>query len=212
MERKISHFSTPFVKNFNSVSFHNFASLIEAVHMSMENIATSKGHSLANGNNETRPTNQFCVLFGTDCDRLEREADLHIKEAELNECLELVAQLVDLFRHKVILPAAQLECRWYDEQHQGLKCKRGNTGDHLFDVQVESMAVCYGLTKEQWQQLLYLHITAGDYLEISHVTRNHLKKVHQFAIRLLESEEQAAVFALIRAVETHLPSEYCLSK
>lgn len=150
--------------------------------------------------------------FGKDFEDLEREADLQAKLIEINECLEHIAQLVDLFKHRIILPKLELNGEEHDDAKDEFKRNKGATGNHRLDALVVQTAISMGLTKEQWRQLLHLNLTAGDVLEITKVSRSHLKKVHDMASRLLEPDEKAATFSLIGAIENHLPDKYFLTK
>jgi hypothetical protein len=151
-------------------------------------------------------------LFRDNLETLEREADLQSKQNELNDCIEFVSQLVDLLKHTVIIPELQSENDWHDDIEHQIKRNKGNTGNTNLDDKIERIAISKGLTKEQWKALLYVNLTAGDSLEMITMTRNHLKKVHDMASRLLEREEQLPVFALIDAIKKHMPKGHFVDK
>ena len=150
--------------------------------------------------------------IGKEFEALEREADLQAKQVELNECVEFIAQLVDMLKHNVILPKLQLESDWHDEAQAEFTRNKGTTGNRCLDDRVEKTAMSMGLSKEQWSQLLYINLTAGDVLELKKVTRSHMKKVHDMVSRLLDGEEKTTAFALIKAIEKFMPSKYYLQK
>ena len=150
--------------------------------------------------------------YAKDLQELEREADIQYREIELSECLESVAHLVDLFNHSVVLPQLQSDHDWHDHIQEEFKRNKGVMGNHLLDSQVEKTAIKFGLTEEQWKHLLYLNLIEGDRIDMTTVSRSHLRKVHDMAGRLLESQERAAVFALIDAIEKYMPEKYFINK
>jgi hypothetical protein len=156
--------------------------------------------------------NTYESFFKDNLEKLEREADIQSRQIELNDCIEFVSQFVDLLKHTVIIPELQFEDDWHDDIGHQIKRNKGTTGNRLLDDKVERIAISKGLTKEQWKALLYLNLTAGDSLEMITVTRNHLKKVHDMASRLLEHEEQLAVFALIDAIKKYMPESHFIDK
>jgi hypothetical protein len=162
--------------------------------------------------NKSAGINIYESWFKDNIERLEREADVQSKQNELTDCVEFVSQLVDLLKHTVILPELQSENDWHDDIEHQLKRNKGSTGDIHLDDKLERIAISKGLTKEQWRALLYVNLTAGDTLEMITMTRNHLKKVHDMASRLLEREEQLAVFALINAIEKYMPESHFIDK
>jgi hypothetical protein len=180
--------------------------------------AKDKSHSMqgspattkikTNNENIAKPTNVNQYNFICDLEALEREAVVQSKQVELNDCIEFVSHLVDLFKQTVILPELQSENDWHDDVGHRLKRNKGSTGNSHLDDKVEKIAIKMGLTKEQWNILLYVNITAGDTLDMNKVTRNHLKKVHDMTSRLLEGDEQITVFALIDAIEKHMPKNH----
>ncbi|CAF1470822.1 unnamed protein product [Rotaria magnacalcarata] len=139
---------------------------------------------------------------------LEREADKQSVEVELSDCAEFVSQIVDLFKHAIIMPELESEDDWHDDVRHQLKQKKGTTGNSLLDDKIERIASEKGLTKEQWKSLRYVNFTAGDTFEMTTVSRSHLKKVHDMASRLLVEEEQAPVFALVDAIERYMPKNH----
>ncbi|CAF3338009.1 unnamed protein product [Rotaria socialis] len=163
-----------------------------------ENIATKN-----NNNNNSRQS-----AFIEEMKELEREADKQSVEVELSDCVEFVSQLVDLFKHAIIMPELEPEDDWHDDVRRQLKRKKGTTGNSLLDDKIERIASEKGLTKEQWKSLCYINFTAGDTLEMTTVSRSHLKKVHDMASRLLVGEEQAPVFALVDAIERYMPKNH----
>ena len=143
-----------------------------------------------------------------DIELLEREADLQSKQIELNECIKFLSQLVDLFKHTIIIPELETADDWHDGLIHQIKRNRGTTGNTLVDNKVEQIVLAKGLTTEQWQRLLALNFTAGDSLDMMNTSRSHLKKVHYMVSRLLENEEQKAAFALINAIEQFMPENH----
>ena len=77
---------------------------------------------------------------------------------------------------------------------------------------MEKIVLSKDLTKEQWNCLLYMALSTGDSTEITKVSKRHLHKVHDMASRLLEDDEQNAVFALINAIEKHMSKKYFTEK
>ena len=137
---------------------------------------------------------------------------MHSRQTELNECLEYVAQLVDLFKHTVITSELQHQNDWYKDTQHNLQQHKGITGNRLLDDKIENIVINKGLNKEQWSCLLYIAFSNSDAMEISKVNRKHLQKVHNMALRLLEDDEQNAVFALINAIEKHMSKQYFTGK
>jgi hypothetical protein len=146
--------------------------------------------------------------FGNHLEELDHEADLQVQEIEFSECLEFVVQLVDLFKHNVIMSELQSQDDWNENFQHQLKKNKGTTGNSFLDHEVEKIALSKGLTKEQWNRLLYLTLITSDCTEITKVSKKHLQKVHNMASRLLENEQQAIIFALINAIEKHMPKKY----
>jgi hypothetical protein len=150
--------------------------------------------------------------LGDKLEQLERTADMQSQQLELGECLEFVAQLVDLFKHTVITYELQNENDWHNDAQHHLKQHKGATDNRHLDDKVEEIVINKGLTKEQWSCLLYIALSNGDAVEISKVTKKHLQKVHDMASRLLENDEKNAVFALINAIEKHMSKKYFTEK
>ena len=162
--------------------------------------------------NKNVSSNIYESWFRDNFERLEREADLQSKENEYNDCVEFVSQLVDLLKHTVILPELQSEEDWHDDIEHQVKRNKGSTGNSLLDDKLEKIVISKGLTREQWRALLYVNLTAGDTLDMITVTRDHLKKVHDMASRLLDQEEQLAVYALVNAIEKYMPESHFIDK
>jgi hypothetical protein len=175
-------------------------------HVTTKSLPSSKRST----NNEITISNNGWDFKGM-AEKSEREANMQSKQSELNDCVEFVSQLVDLLKHTVIIPELQSEDDWHDDIGHQLKRNKGTIGNSL-DGKVEQIAVRKGLTTEQWRQLLYVNLTAGDYLEMTNVSRSHLKKVHDMASRLLEGEERTTTFALIDAIERYMPSSHFIDK
>jgi hypothetical protein len=146
--------------------------------------------------------------FGDHLEQLDHEADLQVQEIEFSECLEFVVQLVDLFKHNVIMSELQCKDDWNENLQHQLKKNKGITGNNFLDHKVEKIALTKGLTKDQWDRLLYLTLTTSDSTEITKVSKKHLQKVHDMASRLLENEQQTVIFALINAIEKYMPEKY----
>jgi hypothetical protein len=143
---------------------------------------------------------------------LERDADRQASQIEFGECLEYVAQLVDLFKHTVVTAELQNQKDWHNDTRNHLQKHKGVTGNRLLDDKVENIAISKGLTKEQWSCLLYMALSTGEAVEITKVSKKHLQKVHDMASRLLENDEQTAVFALINAIEKYMAKKYFTDK
>jgi hypothetical protein len=146
--------------------------------------------------------------FGDQLKQLEHDAGIHSQEMELNECLLYIVQLVELFKHTVITSDLENKHDWDEHHRHQLKSNKGFTGDHFLDHQMETIALTKGLSKEQWNRLLYLTLTTTDTVEITNVSKKHLQKVHDMSARLLESDQQKGIFALINAIEKHMPEKY----
>lgn len=176
-------------------------------HASPKHTLTNVKHADNSGSNTTvmqsPPLN-----FIEDMKRLEGEADQQSAEVELNELIEFISQLVDLFKHAIIMSELQSEDDWHENVRHQLKRNKGVTGNILLDDKIEKIAIKKGLTKEQWIRLLYINFTAGDTLEMNTVSRSHLKTVYNMALRLLVGEEQASVLALIEAIQNHMPTSH----
>jgi len=141
-------------------------------------------------------------------EQFEHEADIQAQQMELNECFEFVVQLVNLFKNTVIMSELQCENDWHENLRHQLKNNKGTTGNSFLDHKAEEIALSKGLTKEQWNRLLYLTLTTGDTTEITKVSKKHLQKVHDMVSRLFESDLQTITFALINAIEKYMPKKY----
>lgn len=145
-------------------------------------------------------------------EKLEREAEIQSQQIELSECLEFVAQLVSMFKHTVITSELQNQNHWHHDTQNHLQKNKGVTGNRLLDDKVESIVISKGLTKEQWICLLYMALNTGDTVEINKISKKHLHKIHDMAVRLLEGDEQNAVFSLINATEKYMAQKYFTEK
>ncbi|CAF3468317.1 unnamed protein product [Rotaria sp. Silwood1] len=150
--------------------------------------------------------------LGDRLERLEREAGMQAQQIELNECLECIAQLLDLFKRTVITSELQNQNDWHYNTRQQLQQHNGVTGNRLLDDKVEKIVINKGLTKEQWNCLLYMALSTGDKVELTKVSKKYLQKVRDKASRLLETGEQNAVFALINATEKFISKNYSTEK
>ncbi|CAF4796823.1 unnamed protein product [Rotaria sp. Silwood1] len=150
--------------------------------------------------------------LGDRLERLEREAGMQAQQIELNECLECIAQLLDLFKRTVITSELQNQNDWHYNIRQQLQQHNGVTGNRLLDDKVEKIVINKGLTKEQWNCLLYMALSTGDKVELTKVSKKYLQKVRDKASRLLETGEQNAVFALINATEKFISKNYSTEK
>jgi CBS-domain-containing membrane protein len=167
-----------------------------------------------NINNETiiNSITGYETNLGEQLEHLEHEAELQAQQLELSECLEFVAQLIDLFKHTVITSELQNQNDWHNDTRYQLQQHKGVTGNRIFDEKIEKIVISKGLTKEQWRCLLYMGINTADRVEITNVSKKYLKKVHDKAARLLEEDEQSAVFALINAIEKYMSKDYFTDK
>lgn len=149
---------------------------------------------------------------GDQLERLEREIDIQAQQMDLNECNEFVVQLVDLFKHTVIITELERQNDWHEKLRHQLKPNKGISGNTFLDHKVEKIAISKGLTKEQWDRLLYLTLTTDDCTEITKTSKKHLQKVRDMATRLLEGDQQSIIFALINAIEKYMPKKYFTEK
>jgi len=165
-------------------------------------------------NNHKDDTSMYMYAFGfkEEIEKLEREAGMQSKQVELSDCVDFVSELFKLLVHTVIIPELQRDDDWHDDFGHQLKCNKGITGDSRLIDRVQTIAIEKGLTKEQWKQLLYINFMAGDSSEMTNVSRSHLKKVHGMVSRLLDRDEQTTVFALIDAIEKHMPESHYTEK
>lgn len=143
---------------------------------------------------------------------LEREAELQAQQIELGECLEFVAQLVDLFKRTVIMSELQKQNDWHTDTRNQFQQSKGATCSRNLDDKIEKIMINKGLTKEQWSHLLYMALSTDESTEIHKVSKKHLQKVQDMASRLLEKDEHNAVSALIKVIETHIPKNYLTEK
>ncbi|UJR24647.1 hypothetical protein I4U23_006021 [Adineta vaga] len=154
----------------------------------------------------------FEYEFDKSIEEIERQADIQSKEDELSSCVEFVSQLVDLLKHTIIIPELQNKHDWHNDHGHEINRNKGITGNSFLDDRVQQIAIEKGLTKEQWKRLLYLNFTAGDTLEMINVSKSHLKKVHDMALRLFENEEQETILALIDVINKHMPENYYVDR
>lgn len=139
---------------------------------------------------------------------LEREAELQAGQNELNECLEYVAQLLDLFKRTLITTELENE----NDSNNDTQKRRSSSGNSHLDDKMEKTILNTGLTKEQWSGLLFIAFNVQETTELSKVSKKHLHKVHDMAQRLLDDNEQNAVIALLHAIETHMDKKYLTDK
>jgi hypothetical protein len=145
-------------------------------------------------------------------EKLEHDAEREARQNEYGECLEFIAQLVELFKHTVVASELQNQNDCHNDIQNHLKRQKGVSGNRLLDDKVENIVISKGITKEQWSCLLYMALSSGDAVEISKVSKNHLHKVHDMVSRLLEGDEKNAVLALINAIENHMAKNYFTEK
>jgi hypothetical protein len=150
--------------------------------------------------------------LGDKLKKLELETEIEVQKIELSECLMFVAQLVDLFKHTVIASELRTQNEWHSDTRHHLKQHKGITSNRLFDDKIEKIVMNNGLTKDQWRCLLYMSLNTDDTVEITKVSKKDLKNLHDKASRLLEVDEQNAVFALINATEKHMLKEDVIDK
>lgn len=194
------------IQNTLDTSFNDKSNVLQ----SKDSLSTTK----IPVHDEKKPNtnNTYNCDFKKYIEELEREADINVKEIELNEYVEFVSQLVDLLKHTVIIPELKSEDDWHDDIGHQIKRNKGTTGDTLLDDKIEKIAIKKGLSKEQWKRLLYVNFTADDSLEMINITKSHLKKVYDMTSRLVDGDEQTAVFALIDAIERHIPKNHFSEK
>jgi hypothetical protein len=130
----------------------------------------------------------------------------------MGECLEFVAQLVDLFKRTVIKTELQKQSDWHNDTQNRLQQSKGATGNRNLDDKIEKIINSKGLTKQQWNNLLYMALSTDESTEINKVSKKHLQKVHDMVSRTLDDDEQNAVSALINAIETYMPKNYLTEK
>jgi hypothetical protein len=143
---------------------------------------------------------------------LEREAEVQARQNEMGECLEFVAQLVDLFKRTVIKTELQKQNDWHNDTQNHLQQSKGATGNRNLEDKIEKIINSKGLTKQQWNNLLYMALSTDESTEINKVSKKHLQKVHDMVSRALDDDEQNAVSALINAIETYMPKNYLTEK
>lgn len=183
----------------------------------MEKSSTPK-QSLQSKNGSLDKETIINGITGYECDlterleMLEREAEVQARENELNECLEYIAQLVDLFKRSIIATELENEHDCHDESQRHSQKHRGSTGNSHLDEKMEKIILDKGLTKEQWSGLLYIAFNVQDTTELSKVNKKHLQKVHDMSQRVLDDNEQNAVTALLNAIETHMDKKYFTDK
>jgi hypothetical protein len=145
-------------------------------------------------------------------EKLEHDAERQARQIEYGECLEFIAQLVELFKHTVVASELKNQNDCHNDTRNHLEQHKSISGNRLLDDKVENIVISKGLTKEQWSCLLYVALSTGDTVEITKVSKKHLHKVHEMASRLLEDVEKNAVIALINAIEKHMATKYFIEK
>ncbi|UJR34163.1 hypothetical protein I4U23_021571 [Adineta vaga] len=146
--------------------------------------------------------------LGDKLAQIDREAEIQVQQIELTECLLLIAQLVELFKHTIITSELQNQDDWHKDTSHHLRKQNGATGNTLIDDKIEEIVLNKGLTKQQWTCLLYISFSNSDTIEITKTNKKHLQKIHDKALRLLEIDERDAVFALIHAIETYMSKDH----
>ena len=189
----------------------------EASQSTSEKSSTSK-QSLSSKNGSLDKETIINSITGYECDLterlefLEREAELQARQIELNECLEYVAQLLDLFQRTVVTAELDNEHDCHNDTQRHPQKHRGSTGNSHLDEKMEKIILNKGLTKEQWSGLLYMAFNVQETTELTKVSKKHLQKVHDMTIRVLDDNEQNAVTALLTAIETHIDKKYFTDK
>jgi hypothetical protein len=143
---------------------------------------------------------------------LEREAELQARQNEMGECLEYVAQIVDLFKRTIITAELEKQNELHNDTRHHLRQSKGATGNRNLDDKIEKIIISKGLTKQQWNNLLYMALSTDESTEINKVSKKHLHKVNDMVSRTLDEDECGAVSALIKAIETHMPNKYLTDK
>lgn len=146
--------------------------------------------------------------FTDHLDRLENEINIQTTQIEFNQFLEFIVQLVELFKHTVILSELQFEHDWHENLYHQLKSNRGITGNSFLNHKIEKIALTKGLTKDQWNRLLYISSITKSNTEINKTSKKHLQHVYDMATRLLENDQQIRIHALIHAIEKYMPEKY----
>lgn len=147
--------------------------------------------------------------FGDHSNQLENEVNMQAEEIEYSEYVESIVQLVNLFKNTVIMSELQSKDDWNKNLPDQLKNNKEIPGINFLDYhKMENIVVSKGLTKEQWNRLLCLSLIANDNAELTKISKKHLQKARDMAIRLLEKEQQSVVFALVHAIEKYMPKEY----
>ncbi|CAF1038100.1 unnamed protein product [Rotaria sordida] len=190
-----------------SSSTHNGANKSSKTKQSLQNNHKSTDHETII-NSITGYENDL----GDRLELLEREAGVQAQQIELNECLECVAQLVDLLKRTVITSELQNQNDLHNDTRHHLQQHKGITGNRLIDDKVEKIVINKGLTKEQWNCLLYMALSTDETIELTKVSKKHLQKVRDKALRLLDADEQSAVFALITATEKYVLKNHSIEK
>jgi hypothetical protein len=178
----------------------------DKAHAAKQSVRTTKTHI----NNETiiNSITGYDNNFAKQLEQMEREAEIQARQIELGECLNYVAQIVDFFKNTVIL--SELHCQ--NDMHNDTQCHpRGQMeriGSRDLEDKVEKIVMSKGLTKEQWNNLLCLAVNTGNGTKLTKVNKKYLHKVHDMVSRLLEGEEQTAVFALINTIDKYMSNNH----
>jgi len=141
----------------------------------------------------------------TTLEQLKAERAERNKRFQQLKCVELLAVLVDFFADQVIIPELPRKCgNWYYNVRNQLQLDNINRDRSKLVEQVEKIAMSKGLTKEQWQSLIFLALSMGDNVCIMNtVTREYLDEIRKLSTTL-EPNDHHTVCVLIGAIKEHL--------
>jgi hypothetical protein len=138
-------------------------------------------------------------------EQLKAESAEQNKRFQQLKCVELLGVLVDFFADQIIAPELpRRHGNWYYNVRNKLQLDNINRDRSKLVEQVERIAMSKGLTKEQWQSLIFLALSMGDNVCIMNtVTREYLDEVRKLSTTL-ESNDHQTVCVLIGAIKEHL--------
>ena len=147
--------------------------------------------------------------------RLHEEAEMQRKHDELAECVQLTADLVDVFGRKIILPRLR-KCYSgplvFSDWHHDLRHyitlsyvshlpQYQKTTIFGLMIQMDKIVEYHGISKDQWADLVYLNVTTNphEYIPINNEQLNH---IHELAKNsALNRKLKDAVHALLAALK-----------
>ncbi|CAF0911356.1 unnamed protein product [Adineta steineri] len=140
----------------------------------------------------------------TTLEDLKKKSAERIKRSQQAKCVELTAALVDFFGCQVISPNLSRRCgNWYHNVRNQLHLDNINVHRSELVQQVEEIAISKGLSKEQWQSLIYLSLSMGESECMNTATSEQLKEVRDMS-SVLEEDDHKTVCALVDAIDKHV--------